>query len=393
MSIADVPIGVLKFLLEEFITHIEDIASICSVCKGWREFRNLKWRIIDDEVIAVSPSIFGKYPNIQTLKGPLLIINKYTGPFRKIVDSPREKINAILQTLECPVFQKLPYLDSVGLIGVNLNYYDRHAAPPFSKWLEKIINETFHTARHIEVHDIHVREDVEPGMEGRYEPEGEAPPSKNFSTLSFIVKAFEVRNLIYERDRTDKGDYIIHNDPNRSNPTFYNYCRRKLRPFYCPGNIVGISLDLFNNLHKEDIGKLPHLTTIYWRTEDILSLVDKLKEFLSRLPSMKNFSKFIIEDARGNPTTTLISSRKDIDVCDIEIIHLLFEEGRLDKLTRLDIPINITYAVGCESWGLKLEKYNLKDYSESCIDEGESRNRCEWIERKKKEGVNIQFVL
>jgi len=396
-----IPREILRYLLTENITYVEDISSICSTCKEWKEFRDLEWKIVDDEVLIIDLKFLTKFPNITMIEGPYLLIKyRYSSTLAMRNDrsliSRRKHISDLFKA--CSPVNPIGKLKYVKLITVHSGGYVHD------------LNEIFSSCNHLEIYNI---------------------SSHNGSSSSMIehvrkelVTNFSIHeggnNLILRRKDGEEGTEIYcHHQVSRTPGGLLNLLVGKAHS-NVPTVISSVSLqtlyDITTNLDV-DFAR-PHFpkgsiegiepSTIYYkpydsstdapedrpREDEYIHMLCEVILDMKKNNCLRNFKRFV---HKGETLPLTESSVKYCRNAPEEVVGRLIYYADITKVERLDLLLDTRDAIKYESKGLKLKKYYLlhpdsiaPDLVPPNEDGDPSKDHCKnWIQMKKREGVEI----
>lgn len=363
-----IPREILKYLLQANITYVEDISSICSTCKEWKKFRDLEWRIIDDEMLIIDLKFLTKFPNITTIEGPYLFINH-----SHLWENPMGFVHDLLES--CSPINPTKKLKHVKLVSVD---------PDFVPDMNKI----FSSCDHLEIYSV---DDYSGGKMIEYMR----------CVLGCGLSTDEDEgNLIFRRKEEEEGTEIYcHRQFLTSSMGLPNLSRR---------NISSISLRTLHNIITNPVnfiiasrfpkGFIENIepSTIYSGEDYYIEMLRIVISDMVKGDSLGKFRRFIY---KGVPIVDAEEYYEYRDTVDNIIQNLIYYID-ITKIERLDILLDVRDAMKYELKGLKLKKYHLlypDDFSSSSSNEDDDEEDLEltedacnqWIEKKMKEGVEI----
>jgi len=366
---------ILRYLLVENITYVEDIASICTVSKKWKEFRELEWRIIDDETLIIDISFLAKFPNITMIKGPYLLIDYFSRDLNQEVSlSPGSEAVSVKKLKYVKLLVMNEELDRINCVS--------------------ILNKFFSACDCLYICDV----------DGMY--------------IEYRRGVADLRELllkdVYEGN---KGFFFKRKEKEEGTEIFVNHeYTRTIRniPGLSKRNISSISLTTLSDIDTTGSWGDIKLVSIYYKSSNEVLYDEYTYQFESALDDMirnralENFRRFVYKGdyyCIGDGIRNIMDNMETLR----GIVDKLMKYTDITKIDRLDLLFDVKDAMMYESMGLRLKRYHLLSASikgleledildgaswlgeRSWLDEGPVFDEeCqEWISRKMREGVEI----
>jgi len=364
---------ILEYLIEQYITSVRDIVNVCSICRRWREFKKLKWRIIGDEnskMIALPFKVLSLYPNIVMIKNLFVMLTRdnYVEDFSR---GPTSKISKVKIVLSCPSKQLLQYC--------------------YGKL--KYISDAFSSCDDFALHCIIYSTSLDNAME------------KLRSSL--VTKKKEEETLVLKRKKKKSGTEISYYgaafDPEKISPLGIPIPFSALNYGDKYPSIMGLYLTL-EHIHKNkevrDVYyKSPKKDNLKSRLVRIDFLTQSLYSFLHcegpilsgtlHDKFLKVFRGYIVKKERAYDNLDDLTSELVVSKIGT-ILEVLNGCGRLPDIKRLDGLMNRERVLSCWKKGLKLEKYHIFISPEEDPDERWLEWES-WLEKALKDNINVQF--